>query len=166
MKALSKLKCPKSSALIALISVAIAVFGCIMVYSASFYSAQHHYGNQYFFLFKQIMGVVMGVAGMAFFTFFDYHKLAKLKWWIVGGAIVLLILVFIPGLGMESYGAKRWISILGFSIQPSEIAKFALVIFTASYMAENSHKVKTFKGLLPVLAVAGIFAVLIMLSMR
>ncbi len=110
------------------------------------------------------MGVVMGIAGMAFFTFFDYHKLAKLKWWIVGGTIVLLILVFIPGLGMESYGAKRWISILGFSIQPSEIAKFALVIFVASYMAENANKVKTLKGLLPVLAVAGIFAVLIMLE--
>ena len=65
---------------------------------------------------------------------------------------------------MESYGAKRWVSILGFSIQPSEIAKFALVIFTASYMSDNHEKVKTFKGLLPVLGVGGIMCLLIMLE--
>lgn len=144
--------------------VALASFGCLMVYSASFYSAKHHYGNGEFFLYKQILGAVMGVAGMVFFTFFDYHRLAKLKWWIVGATFVLLALVFIPGLGMESYGAKRWVSILGFSIQPSEIAKFALVIFTASYMSENHDKVKTLKGLLPVLAVGGLMCVLIMLE--
>ena len=128
-----------------------------MVYSASFYSAEYHYGNQYFFLFKQIMGVAMGSAGMIFFAFFDYHRLAKLKWWLVGGTIILLVLVFIPGIGLESYGAKRWISILGISIQPSEIAKFVLVVFIASYMSENNHKVKTLKGLLPVLVVGGMF---------
>ncbi len=164
MKSLNKLKCPKQSLIIICIVLFLVTFGCIMVYSASFYSASHHYGNEYFFLFKQILGVVMGIVGMAFFTFFDYHKLAKLKWWIVGGTCILLALVFVPGLGMESYGAKRWVSILGFSIQPSEIAKFALVIFASAYMSENAHKVKTLKGLLPVLAVAGVFAVLIMLE--
>lgn len=164
METLNKSKCLKSAILIIALVVGLASFGCIMVYSASFYSAQHHYGNQYFFLFKQILGVVMGIAGMTFFAFFDYHRLAKLKWWIVGGTVVLLVLVFIPGLGMESYGAKRWVSILGFSIQPSEIAKFALVIFTASYMSENTHKIKTLKGLLPILAVGGIFCILIMLE--
>ena len=116
-----------------------------MVYSASFYSANYHYGNKYFFLIKQIIGVVMGICAMIFFIFFDYHLLAKYKWWIVGITFVLLALVFIPGLGMESYGAKRWISLLGFSIQPSEIAKFALVIFVAAYMSENHDKVKTLK---------------------
>ena len=164
METLNKLKCIKSAILIVCLVLFLALFGCVMVYSASSYSAQYHYSNQFFFLFKQIMGVVLGIAGMTFFYFFDYHKLAKLKWWIVGGAIVLLTLVFIPGIGMESYGAKRWISILGFSIQPSEVAKFALVIFTASYMSENSDKVKTLKGLLPILAVAGTFALLIMLE--
>lgn len=135
-----------------------------MVYSASFYSAEYHYGNKYFFLFKQILGVVMGIVAMIFFTFFDYHLLKKFKWWIIGITIVLLVLVFIPGIGMESYGAKRWVSILGFSIQPSEIAKFALVIFTASYMSDHHDKVKTLKGLFPVLAVGGTLCILIMLE--
>ena len=135
-----------------------------MVYSASFYSANYHYGNKYFFLIKQIIGVVMGICAMIFFIFFDYHLLAKYKWWIVGITFVLLALVFIPGLGMESYGAKRWVSLLGFSIQPSEIAKFAFVIFVAAYMSENHDKVKTLKGLLPVLIVGGLMCVLIMLE--
>lgn len=164
MKVKRKLNCNVDMLIIFFLVVALASFGCLMVYSASFYSAKHHYGNGEFFLYKQILGAVMGVAGMVFFTFFDYHRLAKLKWWIVGATFVLLALVFIPGLGMESYGAKRWVSILGFSIQPSEIAKFALVIFTASYMSENHDKVKTLKGLLPVLAVGGLMCVLIMLE--
>jgi len=159
-----KLKIHKDLIIIYLLVIALACFGCLMVYSASFYSAQYHYGNQYFFLFKQLMGVVMGVAGMVAFTFIDYHLLAKYKWWIVGATLIMLCLVFIPGLGMESYGAKRWVSILGISIQPSEIAKFALVIFTASYLSDNHEKVKTFKGLLPVLAVGGVMCVLIMLE--
>lgn len=144
--------------------LALTVFGCIMVYSASFYSANYHYGNKYFFLFKQILGVVLGIFAMIFFTFCDYNLLKKYKWWIIGLTFVLLALVFVPGLGMESYGAKRWVSILGFSIQPSEIAKFALVIFTAGYMSDNHDKVKTFKGLLPVLIVGGLMCILIMLE--
>lgn len=159
-----KIAFDSKSLFVVLLVIGLASFGCLMVYSASFYSAQHHYNNQYFFLFKQIFGVVLGIFAMAFFYFFDYHRLAKLKWWIVGASLVLLVLVFIPGLGVESYGAKRWVSILGISIQPSEIAKFALVIFCASYMAENHDKTKTLKGLLPILCVAGAFCLLIMLE--
>ena len=143
---------------------ALVIFGCLMVYSASYYSANYHYGNKYFFLLKQILGVVLGVVAMTFFTFCDYHLLKKYKWWIIAITFVLLALVFIPGLGMESYGAKRWVSILGFSIQPSEIAKFALVIFIAGYMSDNHDKVKTLKGLMPVLIVGGFMCVLIMLE--
>lgn len=147
-----------------LLVVGLVIFGCIMVYSASFYSAQYHYGNQYFFLFKQIFGVVLGLGALCFFYFFDYHNFSKLKIVIVIASLVLLACVFIPGLGMESYGAKRWVSILGISIQPSEIAKFAFVIFSACYMAENNDKIKTLKGLLPILIVAGLMALLLMLE--
>lgn len=164
MITLKKSRCRSDIIIICVLVLALTVFGCIMVYSASFYSANYHYGNKYFFLFKQIFGVVLGIFAMIFFTFCDYHLLKKYKWWIIGLTFVLLALVFVPGLGMESYGAKRWVSILGFSIQPSEIAKFALVIFTAGYMSDNHDKVKTFKGLLPVLIVGGLMCILIMLE--
>lgn len=159
-----KSKCNRTILKIILLVIGLVGFGCLMVYSASYYSAQYHYGNQYFFLFKQIMGVVLGIFAMIFFSLVDYHILKKYKNLIIIVAIVLLVLVFVPGLGVESYGAKRWISLLGISIQPSEIAKFALVIFIASYMSDNHDKVKTFKGLFPVLAVGGIICLLTMLE--
>ena len=164
MIALKKSKCHSDIIIISLLVGVLVIFGCIMVYSASFYSANYHYGNKYFFLFKQLLGVVLGVFAMIALTFIDYHLLNKYKWFIVGGTFLLLALVFVPGLGMESYGAKRWVSLLGFSIQPSEIAKFALVIFTAGYMSDHHDKVKTFKGLLPVLIVGGLMCILIMLE--
>lgn len=150
--------------LISLLVIGLAGFGCVMVYSASFYSAGYHYGNSEFFLYKQLMGFVLGIVGMIGFSLIDYHILGKLKWWIVGATAILLALVFIPGIGVESYGAKRWISLLGISVQPSEIAKFSLVIFTASYLSEHHNKVKSLKGLLPVLAVGGSLCLLIMLE--
>lgn len=164
MIALKKSKCRNDIIIISLLVGLLVIFGCIMVYSASFYSANYHYGNKYFFLFKQLLGVVLGVFAMIALTFIDYHLLNKYKWFIVGGTFLLLALVFVPGLGMESYGAKRWVSLLGFSIQPSEIAKFALVIFTAGYMSDHHDKVKTIKGLLPVLIVGGLMCILIMLE--
>ena len=164
MIALKKSKCRNDIIIISLLVGLLVIFGCIMVYSASFYSANYHYGNKYFFLFKQLLGVVLGVFAMIALTFIDYHLLNKYKWFIVGGTFLLLALVFVPGLGMESYGAKRWVSLLGFSIQPSEIAKFALVIFTAGYMSDHHDKVKTFKGLMPVLIVGGLMCILIMLE--
>ena len=158
------MKCSRNVILICLLVFLLVGFGVLMVYSASFYSAQHHYGNQYFFVFKQLFGVALGIFGMIVCSLIDYHLLKKYRWVILGVTFAMLILVFIPGIGVESYGAKRWISILGVSIQPSEIAKFALVIFIASYMSEKHEKVKTLRGLMPVLIVGGIFCLLIMLE--
>ena len=146
------------------LTLLLVAFGCVMVYSASSYSAQYRYGNEYFFLFKQLFGVVLGLPAMILFSFVDYHVLKKFKWWILAVSMVLLALVFVPGLGVESYGAKRWVNLLGISIQPSEIAKFALVLFLASYLAENHEKIKTFKGLLPPLAVAGALCLMVIIE--
>ena len=135
-----------------------------MVYSASFYSASVRFDNEYFFLFKQLLGVVLGIFAMIFFTFFDYHLLKKFRYIILAVSVVLLILVFVPGFGVQSYGANRWVNILGISIQPSEITKFALILFLASYLSENHEKIKTFKGLLPALIVAGVLCVLVIVE--
>lgn len=142
----------------------LVAFGCLMVYSASFYSASVRFDNEYFFLFKQLLGVVLGIFAMIFFTFFDYHLLKKFRYIILAVSVVLLILVFVPGFGVQSYGANRWVNILGISIQPSEITKFALILFLASYLSENHEKIKTFKGLLPALIVAGVLCVLIIIE--
>lgn len=142
----------------------LVLFGIVMVYSASSYSAELYYNNSKYFLIKQVMGVGVGTIFLVFMTKFDYKKLEKLRWILLFVGIVLLILVFVPGIGVSNYGAKRWIRLPGFTIQPSEIAKFCFIIFIASYLSKSERKIKKFKGLLPVLFVGGIICLLIMLE--
>lgn len=150
--------------LVVLLVLFLVGFGCLMVYSASSYSAAYRYGNEYFFLFKQLFGVILGVFALFFFAFFDYYLLKKFKYWILAVSVILLVLVFVPGFGTQSYGANRWVNLFGISIQPSEIAKFALVLFLACYLSEKHDKIKTFKGLIPPLVVAGLLCVLVIIE--
>lgn len=161
---IKKFKLDKNFLLIFLIVCGLSIFGCIMVYSASMYSANYHFGNDKFFLYKQIIGAILGLAGMIIFAYIDYHILKKFKWILYGITLVLLAFVFIPGIGVENYGARRWLNIFGFSIQPSEIAKFALVIFCASYLSDHHENIKKFKTLLPVFIVAGSLCVCVILE--
>lgn len=159
-----KFKFSRREILVVLLVIGLALFGCIMVYSASSYSAQYRYGNQFFFLFKQLFGVGLGVFAMLFLAMIDYHILKRFKYWILAVSVILLVLVFVPGFGVQSYGANRWVNFLGISIQPSEIAKFSLINFLACYLSENHGKIKTFKGLLPPLMIAGLLCLLVIIE--
>ena len=132
-----KIKSLKNSVIIIVCTIILALFGCVMVYSASKYSATQQYGNEFFYLKKQIMGVAIGLVGLIICSFVN-HKIYKKFYWIfyfIG--LVFLILVFIPGLGRTSYGATRWIGFGGFTMQPSEVAKFCLVFFLAGYLCDG-----------------------------
>lgn len=142
----------------------LSLFGLIAIYSASSYSASVNYGDAFFFVKKQAVGLVIGTFAIIFFTLFDYHKFYKLRWWIIGISVLLLVLVFIPGIGKSNYGANRWIGFGGFSIQSSEVAKFGFVIFASCYMSKNYEKMKTFKGMLPVLLSGGLICFLVLLE--
>ena len=144
--------------------LALLCFGCVMVYSASKYQAKLYYNNEYFFLYKQILGVLLGVGAMLFFSFFDYRKLQKFRHVIYWGCIVLLVLVFVPGIGVENYGAKRWIKFPLFTLQSSEFAKLGFIIFASAYASKNYDKMLAFKGILPVLLSGGLVCVLIILE--
>ena len=159
-----KKKFDKITFFVTFLMFGLVIFGCIMVYSASYYSAGNRYGNEYFFLLKQLMGVVLGVFAFIFFAFFDYHNLKKFRYAVLAVCVVLLVLVFVPGFGVQSYGANRWVSILGISVQPSELAKFALILYLASYLSDNHEKIKTFKGLIPPLVVAGLLCLLVIIE--
>ncbi len=136
-------------------------FGCLMIYSASSYVGQVQYGDKLFFVKKQLIGVAVGALAFLGVQFIPYQKLAKLKIAAVVVAVILLALVFVPGIGVTNYGATRWIGFGSFTLQPSEIAKYAFVIFAAAYFSKNYLKVKTFLGVLPVLLVGVVFCLLI-----
>lgn len=110
----------------------ISLFGVLMVYSASWYNATIYFNNRYHFFTSQLIGLILGMVGLGFAYHVDYRVYARFRWAILGGAIVLLLLVFVPGVGVTNLGATRWIGIGGFTMQPSEIAKFAFLIFAAS----------------------------------
>ena len=139
----------------------MVIFGCVMIYSASSYVGEVQYGDRLFFVKKQLIGVAGGAVAFFAVQFISYTKLAKLKIPAVVLAVILLALVFVPGVGVTNYGATRWIGFGSFTLQPSEIAKYAFVLFAASYFSKNYEKVKTFLGVLPVLAVGIIFCLLI-----
>lgn len=144
--------------------ILLSVVGTVFIYSASRYSALSTYNDSLYFVKKQIIGILLGIAAMIFTSFYNYNKLKKFTIPVSIIAFVLLCLVFVPGIGVENYGAKRWIGFGGFTLQPSEIAKFALILFTASYVSGNPDKIKTFVGILPVLVVGGIICLLIILE--
>ncbi len=150
--------------MLGLLVIGLAIFGCIMVYSASMYSAQISYGDKFYFLKKQIFGVVMGIICMVIFSFIDYKKYAKFRYAFLAVGLALLVIVLIPGLSRESYGARRWISILGFSFQPSEVSKFCFVFFSASTLAKNPNNHQTFLGNIEVIISGALTCVLIMLE--
>ena len=143
-----------------LVSVLTLVgIGLLFVYSASMYTAEISYGNKYFFLFKQLTGAAVGLVAM--FAVSRVNTDFLKKFWIAGVIVsaVLLGCVFIPGLGIENYGAKRWIGFGSFSFQPSEIAKFAFVLFCAVYMSKKD--MAKFSNSLAVVGVGVLFCGLI-----
>ena len=154
----------KTSILIVICVLVLITLGCIMVFSASSYSAQKQYSDSAFFLKKQIIGCVFGLLSMVFFWSFDFQKLNKFKYIVLIVSIICLLLVFVPGIGYAKYGARRWIRIAGFSFQPSEIAKFSLILFCSSYFSENYKQAKLFKNILPALLVGGTLCLLVILE--
>jgi cell division protein FtsW len=132
-------------------TIILGLLGIVMIYSASSYSAHLNYDDAYFFVKKQAIAFGAGIVVMIFGCVVNLEILKKLKWVIYIVSVVLLAIVFIPGVGTASYGATRWIN-LGFAtIQPSEISKFGLMIFLAGYMAENPP-VNFKKMIIPLLA--------------
>lgn len=139
--------------------------GIIMVYSASSYIALHKKmfnNDSMFFLKRQLAFGILGVIIMYITMGIDYHKYKKFAFWIFLGCIPILIFVLFTS---PVNGATRWIN-LGFTtFQPSEIAKYAIVIFLAMMIENKGEKMKQFgQGILPCLMVAGVFSFLILLE--
>lgn len=152
----------KNALWISVITFALISIGMVMIYSASSYVAQLNYGDSFFYVKKQFLGFVAGVVAFVVASRIKTEILDKFRWIIMAVALVLLILVFIPGIGVESYGAKRWLN-LGFTtIQPSEIAKFAFVIFVSGYIKDK--KCDRWRVILSVLLSGGVVALLLLLE--
>ncbi len=163
------IKKPKKRQLdIALLIVTLILLslGVIMVLSASAPSAFTTEGDSYYYFKRQAAFALVGVFVMIFVSNVDYKiyssKLVANIFIVI--ALLLLIAVFIPSVGVTRNDATRWIK-LGIQFQPSEIMKIALIIFMSSHIASDPSKLKKFwTGLMPYLALVGVIAVLLLLE--
>lgn len=158
------LKLYKKNWLLIFCVLLLALFGILMIYSASFYGAKVNFNDEFYFVKKQVVGLFIGLIALVFASLFNYHKYDKYKWYIIGISVLLLVMVFVPFIGVSGNGARRWIGFGGFTIQSSEVAKFGFVLFAACYMAKKYKKLKTFLGIIPVLLFGGLICLLILLE--
>lgn len=120
---------------ILILTVALVIFGLVMVYSSSFIFAQERTGSGFSFIQKQIVFALLGGAALVLGSGIPHEKWRRWAYPVLGSAAVLLILVLIPGVGARSGGAQRWISLGGLRFQPSEWAKFAALVFVSRQLA-------------------------------
>jgi len=142
-------------------TVGLALFGVVMVYSASAVIAQQENHSQFYYVGRQSVWTLIGFAVMFAAMRFDYERLNRR--WIVYGLLLVTVLLLVAVLGFRPInGARRWIRLREFSIQPSEIAKLALLIFLARFLERKTGDEESFfRTLLPCMLVLGVLAGLV-----
>lgn len=149
----------KPDILLLISTVFLTLFGLFMIYDASSYVAFRDFSDKYHYVKDQILWVILGFGALTFFSFFDYRKLYNLALPILVSGIFLLILVFIPGIGIKVLGAKRWVDFGLFVLQPAEFVKLGLSIYLAAWFSTKE------KGrFLAFLMLLGLILFLIMLQ--
>ena len=139
--------------------------GIVMIYSASSALALKKYKTDYYFLVKQGTFSVIGIVALVFCRHFPYRFYRSLVYPILIFAWCLLLAVLLTGFGHSAGGALRWLRFGLFSFQPSEFARFALIIYLAYSMTKKEGQLKEFSvGFLPHVLILGIFTALIMLQ--
>jgi cell division protein FtsW len=154
-----------ADALLFIATLSLLALGIVMVYSASAVIAFHDFGDAFYYLKRQAIFAGLGIIAMIITMNVDYRiwrKAAK-PGLIIG--FILLVIVLIPGIGVVRGGARSWLGISSFGIQPSEFIKIVVIIFLAKMLSEESSQITHFtKGLLPPLLIVGSAFGMIMLQ--
>ncbi|MBI2354395.1 MAG: putative lipid II flippase FtsW [Deltaproteobacteria bacterium] len=140
--------------IVMLMAIALTCFGVVMVYSASSVMADKRFHDGFFFLKRQGLFAILGFAVMLVVMRIDYRAWKQLAVPALLLCLVLLGLVLIPGIGGKVGGASRWIRLPGFNLQPSEMAKLALIMYMAYSLDKKQDKVKSLTaGFIPYMIV-------------
>lgn len=142
-------------------TVGLALFGVVMVYSASAMIAQQEGHSQFHYVMKQAVWTMIGFAAMFLAMRFDYQRLNR-RWIAYTGVFVTILLLCAVFAFSPVNGARRWIKLAGFSVQPSEMAKLTLAIFLGYFLERRAGEEQLFwKTFVPAMIVLGIFAGLV-----
>ncbi len=161
LKTLTRKRNPVDGSLIIILILLLSA-GLLVLFSATYYAAKE---NPFSELLKQLIGVALGTAACTVTSRIPY-RFWRQTWVVATGlavSAVLLVLVIIPGVGVYINGSRRWLNLGGLSFQPSELAKFAIVLYMATALSWAGPKVKKlWTGIVPVLIVPGITFLLIL----
>ncbi|MBU4455733.1 putative lipid II flippase FtsW [Patescibacteria group bacterium] len=143
----------------------IVVFGLVMLSSASLVVAYKEYNDSYYFFKHQLLGLFAGIIAFLFFARVDYHKWKKYAFGFLIFSIVMLLLVFIPGLSAEYGKSRSWINIFGFSLQPSEFVKLSFLLYLAAWLESRHKKLEDIsRGIGHFVVILGIICLLMLLQ--
>ncbi len=142
----------------------LVIFGLLMVYSASNVVASYKYNDEFYYLKRQLFSCVIGLILMYVASVINIEKIYKYTSFIFLASFILLVLVLIPGIGIVRGGARSWIGIGSFSIQPAEFMKIAIILLLAKYLSKYNHELDKIKTFVMVLLVAFIIFGLIVLQ--
>lgn len=155
----------KPDYLFAIIVFLLIFFGIVMISSSSVVVSLEHTGKNYTYVVRQIIALVFGLMAMFVTYHIDYRFWKKHSFWMLVTTLVLLVLVFIPGIGKTSGGAHRWIVIANNWFQPSELVKLSFIIYLSAWLDSRKEKIQSFWfGFIPFVVLVGIIGVLIMLQ--
>jgi len=143
----------------------LLALGMTMVLSTSYLYSQERYADGTFFFRKQLLAMGAGVVALIACSLVPTALYRRFAYPLLAVSFIILILVLVPGIGVNRGGARRWIMLAGFAFQPSELAKLAIVFYLAHSMAKKEATIRTFSiGVLPHLMVSGAFAGVLLLE--
>lgn len=143
----------------------LLMLGIVMIYSSSAVYADGEYGNSMFFVKKHLVYLAAGIAAAILCMVLPAGKIQSSAKVILGVSILLLLAVLIPGVSHQVKGARRWMRFFGMGIQPSELAKIAVIIYLSDFIARKRHFIKNLKyGFVPPLFVLGLVAGLVIIE--
>jgi cell division protein FtsW len=144
-------------------ALTLVSLGLTMVFISSTVMATAQYQDPYFFVKRQTIYALLGVGALVLGRTTDYHVYQRWAYWLLLAALIGLVLVFVPHLGAKVRGSARWLRLGPATLQPSEFAKLAMVIFLAYSLSRKQDKMKYFAiGFLPHMLIAGVFIALIL----
>lgn len=152
----------KTDRTLVFVALLLSVLGIVFIYSASSYSAQKQFGDAFHYVKTQSVALALGVFCAFVLWMTDMKTIKKFSPILYVVGLVLLSLVFVPVIGVESYGAKRWLNLGFFTIQPSEYAKFFTVLAIAAFSSKKD--MRKFSNVLAVLLIGSLTCVLLILE--
>ena len=125
------------------IPIILSFVGLIFIFEASAVNSSRQFGDSFHYLKSQVIWIFLGLIIMTIFSLVDYRKLYFISFISLILTVILLVVVLIPGIGSTAGGARRWIDFGSFNLQPTELAKFSIIIYLSSWFT-NKEKKKIF----------------------